>query len=131
MQYNDIMGAKITILVDGTPFEAELSDTPSGRAVEAALPIESRIQTWGEEFYFTSGLGLELDETATKDVEVGDLAYWPEGDALCIFFGRTPASMSDKPVPYGPVNKVGKLTVDAAPLKKMLKAKKIVLKRNK
>ena len=123
------MAMKITISVDGALFEAEISDTTSGMAVQAALPIESRIQTWGEEFYFESGLGLDLDETATKDVAVGDLCYWPEGDALCIFFGRTPASTSDKPVPYGPVNKLGNLIDDATRLKKMLKAKKIVLQK--
>jgi hypothetical protein len=66
---------------------------------------------------------------ATKDVDVGDLGYWPEGDALCVFFGPTPASTSDKPVPYGPVNKLGKLLDDPTRLKKLLKAKKIVLRK--
>ena len=32
--------------------EAELSDTPTAKAVLAKLPYEARVMTWGEEVYF-------------------------------------------------------------------------------
>jgi len=112
---------KIIIDIDGDRFEGELADTPTARSVMEALPIESRINTWGDEFYFSAGLNLGRDETATTDVDEGDLAYWPEGDALCIFFGPTPASDGDRPVPAGPVNKIGRM--------KLRNAAKVIISR--
>ena len=33
---------------------AQLADTPTAKAVVAALPAKSRANTWGEEVYFES-----------------------------------------------------------------------------
>jgi len=111
---------KIIIDIDGNRFEGELADTPTARSVMEALPIESRINTWGDEFYFSAGLNLGRDETATTDVDEGDLAYWPEGDALCIFFGPTPAR---------PVNKIGRIKAEPYELKKLRNAAKVIISR--
>lgn len=121
---------KIIIDIDGKRFDGELEDTPTARAVMEALPIESRIRSWGDEFYFDAGLNPGKDETATTDVNEGDLAYWPEGDALCIFFGPTPASEGDKPVPAGPVNKVGRIKAEPSELKKLRNARKVSIFRS-
>lgn len=89
---------------------AEFYDNEIARRVLAELPLESVLNTWGEEIYFTiPALDIPREE-GTMDLDVGDLAFWPEGNCLCVFFGRTPASHSDKPVPASEVMLVGKVT---------------------
>ncbi len=89
--------------------EAELFDTPTGRAVYDALPIQRNVNRWGEEIYFEVPVHCALEENARAEVNVGDLAYWPNMPAFCIFFGPTPASNSDKPVAASPVNVFGRI----------------------
>jgi len=89
--------------------EAELLDTPTGRAVYDALPIQRNVNRWGEEIYFEVPVHCALEENARAEVTVGDLAYWPNMPAFCIFFGPTPASNSDQPVAASPVNVFGRI----------------------
>ncbi len=119
------MGQKITITVGGISLEAELFDTDCARAVADALPIETGPSEWGEEFYFAVPVNMPLDDTATTGVRVGDIGYWPPGRALAIFFGRTPASTGEDPVPASDVNVVGRVLGDASSLKRALGASKI------
>ncbi|MGQ9722752.1 MAG: cyclophilin-like fold protein [Candidatus Jordarchaeum sp.] len=85
--------------------EGELNRIYAPRTVEAlrdALPISSRANVWQEkEVYFNVGIKKGL-EKATKDIEKATIAYWPIGDALCVF--------RDKIEPYSEVNIVGKVT---------------------
>ncbi len=46
-------------------------------------------------------------------MEVGDLGYWPPGQAFCIFWGPTPASEADEIRPASPVNVFGRILKDA------------------
>ena len=72
------------------------------------LPIEGTVNTWGDEIYFETE--LEIDEEKTqREVEIGELAFWPPGKAICIFFGKTPISESNKPKAASPVNVFGKI----------------------
>ncbi|TFH28230.1 MAG: hypothetical protein E4H10_01160 [Bacteroidia bacterium] len=89
--------------------EAELFDTPTGRAVYEALPLHRNVNRWGEEIYFEVPVHCELEENARAQVNVGDLAYWPNMPAFCIFFGPTPLSTSDQPVAASPVNVFGRI----------------------
>ncbi len=75
---------------------ATLNDTHVADEVWRALPLEVRMQTWGEELYGGVPLDLPL-ESPQEVVDRGDLAYWPPGHALCIFFGPTPASSGEEP----------------------------------
>ncbi|NIT30165.1 MAG: hypothetical protein GTN51_00620 [Armatimonadetes bacterium] len=111
------MGKLIRIIAGGVELEAELSETECAGAIYDALPIETAFNTWGDEFYFQIPVNRELDETATTSVKVGDIGYWPPGSALAIFYGRTPASTGDDPVPASEVNLVGRITGDAKRLK--------------
>ena len=77
---------------DTLELEADLSDTPTATAIADALPIETTINTWGAEHYFAIPVEAELEPGASDLVELGDLAFWPPGNAFCIFFGQTPAS---------------------------------------
>ena len=89
--------------------EAKLYDTPTGRAIYDALPFQRNVNRWGDEIYFEIPVKLPLEADAKAVVSVGDLAYWPNMPALCIFFGPTPASTGDTPVAASPVNVFGKL----------------------
>ncbi|RMD57935.1 MAG: hypothetical protein D6828_03200, partial [Nitrospirae bacterium] len=103
------MPTKAKLKIDDLELDIIFFDTDCAKAIVEALPIESSFNVWGDEFYFTIPVNMELDETATTDVEVGDIGYWPVGSALAIFFGPTPMSTSEKPVPASEVNLVGKI----------------------
>lgn len=83
-----------------------------------ALPIEARANRWGEEIYFEIPVKIQ-EENSQQDVEIGDLAYWPPGNAFCIFFGRTPVSKGGKPSAYTPVNVFGRIIGDARVFRKV------------
>jgi len=123
------MTIPIRIVAGATTLEGEFFDTACGRAVAGILPIEVRPHEWGDEFYFEVPLEMELDESATTAVKVGDIGYWPPGAALAIFFGPTPLSAGSDPVPASAVNLVGRITSDARDLKKEKGAQKIRIER--
>jgi len=105
----------IKLIIGDKVLFAELNNSKTANLIIDALPIESKINTWGEEIYFTIPVKMG-DESATMDLEIGDLGYWPVGRAFCIFFGRTPASLNDKPAPASPVNLIGRMTCNLDPL---------------
>ena len=119
------MAVCIKITIGDVALDAELFDTACAKAIAASLPIETSPREWGDEFYFGIPVEESLDETATKTVKVGDIGYWPPGNALAIFFGPTPMSKGPEPVPAGEVNLVGRITGDAALLKKAKGAKRV------
>ena len=85
------MPTEIVVVIDDLRLNGYLGDSPTAQALADALPIEGRVQLWGEEIYFpVDRVVADLDDTAAVVVEVGDLGYWPTGRALCIFFGLTP-----------------------------------------
>jgi hypothetical protein len=123
--------AKINISVGKVSLTAELLDTPTATRILDALPIEGSANVWGDEIYFDIPLGLEQEPDARADVAVGDLAYWPAGQAFCIFFGPTPVSTGDLPRAYSPVNVFGRILGDARQLKGIsggipVKVKKVI-----
>jgi len=107
------VAVQIFITVGSVTLPGELFDTPSALAVAALLPLEARPNEWGDEFYFSIPVTMPLEENATARVNVGDIGYWPPGKALAIFFGPTPLSSGNDPVPASAVNVVGRITGDA------------------
>ena len=89
-------------------FEIELNDSTTADALYLTLPLEREINVWGGEIYFEIPVHDKL-ENGRKIMSVGEVAYWPEGDALCIFFGRTPASKGELPEAYSPVTPLGRV----------------------
>ena len=125
----ETMPTLIRITVGSVTLEAELSDTPCAQAIARALPLETSINRWGDEFYFRIPVRRSADDTATLKVRVGDLCYWPPGEALVIFFGPTPASTDDAPVPASEVNVVGRVLGDARLLKSVARERSIRVER--
>jgi hypothetical protein len=107
------MPRKIRITSGSIRVEAELNDQPTARAVWEALPIEARAMTWGDEVYFDIPVKMGLERDTRAEVAVGELGYWPTGNAFCIFFGPTPASSGNTPVAASPVNILGRVAGDA------------------
>jgi hypothetical protein len=73
-----------------------------------ALPLDSKVDIWGDEIYFATPIKAKL-ENARVEVSTGDIAYWPPGQAICLFFGPTPLSRNNEPKAASPVNVVGRL----------------------
>jgi hypothetical protein len=93
---------------------AELRDDLNPKTCEAiwkSLPLEGIARRWGDEVYFDVGLNIEL-ENPLQEVEIGDVAFWPPGRAICIFFGLTPVSRGNKPRAYSPVNVFARIIGD-------------------
>lgn len=108
---------------------AELYESVAPRTIEAirnALPIKSIAYRWGDEIYFETEIECIEKENSKEIVELGDVAYWIPGRALCLFFGKTP--ISDEFIrPASAVNVVGKLLCDLSKLKGVRDGEKVLV----
>ena len=120
---------KVRITVGSVQLDAELKSTKTALEIYGALPIESPVNTWGEEFYFKLAGVKDHRETATNQVKVGDVAFWGAGQVLAIFFGRTPMSMGQDPVPADRVNVIGRILGDASLLRRVMDVPTIRIER--
>jgi hypothetical protein len=122
------MGKKIRIMAGAIEAMAELNNTKTAQAIWEMLPIKGRANLWGDEIYFSIPLKLKL-EAGQEVVSIGDLGYWPDGNAFCIFFGPTPVSQGDEIRPASPVTVFGKVIGDATVFKKVAARTKINVRR--
>ncbi len=112
------MSTRIRFSAEGVDLVGKLDDSPTALALRERLPATLRMSRWGDEYYgrIDTDLGVGETEDARDVMEVGELAYWPVGNALCVFFGPTPASEGDEPRAASPVNPIGRLE---GPLEKL------------
>jgi hypothetical protein len=105
------MPARIRFRAPGVDFSGALDDSPTALALRECLPVTLRMSRWGDEYYgpLATDLGVEEEAHAREVMEVGELAYWPVGNALCVFFGPTPVSEGQEPRAASPVNPMGRL----------------------
>jgi hypothetical protein len=122
------MARKIRIKAGLIEAVAELNDTGTAKAIWEALPIKARVNLWGKEAYFSIPLSLKL-EVGQELVSVGDLGYWPEGNAFCIFFGPTPISRGEEIRPASAVTVFGGITGDATIFKQVASGAKITIEK--
>lgn len=119
---------KIRISSGDVTAVAELKNTATAKAIYNALPMEGAANRWGDEIYFVIPVNLKLEDDAKEIVEIGDIAYWPEGSCFCIFFGRTPASKGNEIRAASKVNVFGRLK-DASAFKKVKNSDLIILEK--
>jgi len=110
------MGKIIDIVfpdLDDKSIRIKLDDTLSPKTFKAMLdnlPVEVSINKWGEELYTDrTTITVEQEDNAKTEVNELDVSYWPEGNALCLFYGPTPISKNGKILAYSPVNIIGKI----------------------
>lgn len=108
---------------------AELYDTATADAVWKALPFEAAASTWGDEIYFGIPVSADEETGASPVVEMGAVAYWPPGSALCLFFGRTPASRGNEIRAASAVNVLGSIDGDPTVLKRVPDGERITVAR--
>jgi hypothetical protein len=106
----------ISIKVGTIELQAQLNGTGTAGALVEILPVNAKVNTWGNEIYFDVPLHTQI-EGGKEVVEMGDVAYWPDGPSLCVFFGRTPASRGDEIRAASPVTVLGRIVGDPRVLK--------------
>ncbi len=91
------MTREIEICINEHRIQVNLLNTTTANAIFSALPFESTAQTWGDEVYFSTPVSQQtLDDDAKDVVELGEIAYWVEGDCIAIGFGPTPISHANE-----------------------------------
>lgn len=108
---------------------AELNESETADAVWAALPFSGRAQFWGDEIYFPIPVSATLTPEATDIVDIGAVAYWPPGSAMCLFWGPTPASSGDECRAASSVNPIGMIEGDAGVLADMRPGSKLTVEK--
>ena len=122
------MKRQIRIKAGSVTVLAELFNTKNAETIWQALPFKNKVNTWGDEIYFSIPLKMDL-EAGQEIVDSGDLGYWPPGSAFCIFFGPTPMSNQDEIRAASAVDIFGRLEDDPKLFKKVTDGEEIVVER--
>ena len=108
---------RITVRAGEVTIDGQLNDSPTADLLWEALTVKAVANTWGDEIYFSIPVTVEEDDSAQETVDLGAIAYWPPGNALCLFFGPTPMSRGNEIRPASAVNILGMLEGDPTVLK--------------
>jgi hypothetical protein len=120
---------KIHITIGPISIHASLQENETAYAIYGVLPIEGKVNRWGEEIYFSIPVQLPESEDAREVMEIGELGYWPAGSAFCIFFGPTPVSHDNEPRAYSNVNPFGQIEGDATQFNEVKDGERIKIQR--
>ncbi len=104
---------EIQVEIGNNVITLELNENNSPKTVKSFLsnlPFTVGINLWGEEIYTEESPISEKEENAKPLVELNDVAYWPTGKAICLFYGPTPIGKKGEIKPYSPVNVIGKIS---------------------
>ncbi|RAI43891.1 cyclophilin-like fold protein [Rhodoplanes roseus] len=96
--------ARVRFDFGSTTLDATLLDSPTAEALVAALPFTASVLVWGDEVYFEVPVRAPLEPGARAVVTPGEIAYWPDGPAIAIGYGRTPISQDGETRLAAPCN---------------------------
>jgi uncharacterized protein len=127
MQLHMPMRIKITHATNSV--YAELDKSHFSKTIWDILPLSGKVTVWGGEIRMRTS--IHLDEKDPKDmVSMGDVAFWPIDNSVCIYFGATPISVSDDVIrPAMPVCVFGKIKENPKLLKDIKEGDKIKIER--
>ena len=125
----DMVERRISVTAGGVSVTATLNDSDTAGLLWDALPLEASANTWGDEIYFRIAVQADEEDGASDVVDMGAVAYWPPGQALCLFFGLTPASRGDEIRAASAVNMMGAIDGDATVLKQVRSGTRVVVER--
>ncbi len=118
--------SQIKIEFESITIEADLNNSETANNIKKLLPILNTVNIWGDEIYFPVDINDE-EIGAKETVELGDVGYWPPGNAFCLFFGLTPLSQGEEIRPASPINIIGKIRGEINILKKVKSGEKVVV----
>ena len=95
-------------------------ETATVEKLLSSVPFRAKVNRWGDEVYFDAPVSAELEEDARAVMDVGEVAFWPDGSAMAIFFGPTPVSTDGRPRAYSPCNMLGRVSGDATLLRSVV-----------
>ena len=95
---------KLILKFNSKLFDISLRDTETARLILQSIPIKSTIQKWGEEIFFNTNIQVTLEDDAKEVMQLGELAFWTEGSAIAIGYGKTPVSIDQEIRLIGPCN---------------------------
>lgn len=102
----------IRLEIEDTKIFLELNDEFSPKTVKSfleSMPFSVDLNVWGEEIYSSKSPITISEENAKSPVDFNDVAYWPNGKAICLFYGPTPIGKKGEITPASPVNVIGKI----------------------
>ena len=108
---------------------ATLRDTPTAAGIWDALPLNGRVMTWGDEVYFGIPFSTGQEADARDVVEAGEIAFWPNGDAIAIGFGETPISAPGEIRLASPCNIWADAVEDVGSLKSVSSGERVQVER--
>jgi hypothetical protein len=120
--------SNIRIRTRSGEWSAVLDDSDISNEIWLSLPFSADINMLGSQMYFAMPLDNKV-KGDSKIFEKGDIAYWPEADALSIFFGPTPLSTDERPVAAFPMEKIGHVKGDCSTMEMSGDRTRITLER--
>jgi hypothetical protein len=115
--------------------DLELDDSTSPKTVKSFLdnlPFTVGINLWGDEIYTDESPVNMKEENPKSLVDLFDVAFWPSGRAICLFYGPTPMGNKNEIKPYSPVNVIGKISnPDKQILSELKDGMKVTFQENK
>ena len=110
--FKKIVKHTVHVEINSSKITLDLDDTHSPKTVNEfveKLPFTVDLNVWGDEIYSSSSPISQPEENAKSPVELNDVAYWPTGKAICLFYGPTPIGKPGEITPASPVNIIGKI----------------------